>query len=302
MTKARDLLVGDILIYNAGHTAIVVKPGMKVHAPGTGDIVVHDPILPPEEKGELRAFRLTRDRGQVRHIAAAFAFQWSKPAGTVKGPGTTPYSEDRARAIKALQQTPLSIATTKSRPFEFDALYRAVKWAHRAINESKPFSERHGTTCCAFVTACYHAAFISDIAKGDPANIQITYEYLSGERTDKRSPESKTARKNTEIQVHNKLGASYPQTGGFHHAVSNVGSDRNKQTSIFSIEDWIDVALFGLADIDLPEGKVVTPAEIVTPGLAYDAKFYFSADLLKNLGKSDSGWTAIDVDVEPSTP
>lgn len=197
-----------------------------------------------------------------------------------------------ARALKRLQTVAKLTGTSATREFGFDALYRVVKWANRALNEGKPFSEKHGTTCCAFVTACYQAAFVLSLAKNDPINIQVTYEYLAEERVDKRSKESKAARKGAAVTAYTTLGATYKEKGGFHVEVSNVGSTKK----IFSIDDWIELALYGLADIELTEGEVVTAAQIFTPALAYDAKFYYTADMLRNLQKSDSGWTAISVE------
>lgn len=174
---------GDILIKvgtKLGHTAIVVNSDSEAspfvvpkkyvaHADGT-EVTVKEL---DEEFNEYSAFRF--DQPAVALLASSFAVKWATHETKTSYANVGPKDAQRKYAVANKRHDARDI--DESAPFEIDAFRRALKWAHKA-QQGETFSENRGTTCCAFVLACYHAAIVRHFLGADYEDL---HDFLSEE-------------------------------------------------------------------------------------------------------------------------
>ncbi|SEF35183.1 hypothetical protein ABL840_21230 [Variovorax sp. NFACC27] len=158
-------------------------------------------------------------------------------------------------------------------PFGFDALYRAFKWASR---QREGFSKNRGTTCCAFVTACFQASSIDFHMDGDHRKISEGLTLLTHLRGDKVP---RPARYGAFVEVGREKKkvalATYQASnpGGFHKA-SGVN----------------DYCRFVTKEV---LGKEMTIEELFPPALRVDAKFNYSKNFERMVKAPDSGFVKV---------
>ena len=166
-----------------------------------------------------------------------------------------------------------ALHTGQSPPFEFDALYRAFKWASR---QRKGFSENRGTTCCAFVTACFQAAAVDHYAQNQ-GNIVKGLALLRELRGDKLPLEEREL-SHIEVGAKKKLIAlsalrEHANPGGFHKA--------------FGVNDYCK---FVTREI---HGLEMTIEDLFPPAILVDAKFNYSSNFEKMVATRGSGFVKI---------
>ena len=160
-------LPGDIVLYG-GHTSMIVADRGNqmldvVHATAEEGVVRYTKYLDPEVAEEFNqthegfvanslvsgdVYRCTSRGTTVAPIAAKLGEEWTLPMPSRKAPmgaavrtafpkpSTTELLDDRSKGVWAKETT--------SPPFEFDALFRTLKWA---ATHDHAFSEHRGATC-----------------------------------------------------------------------------------------------------------------------------------------------------------
>lgn len=158
-------------------------------------------------------------------------------------------------------------------PFEFDALYRAFKWASR---QRTGFSKERGTTCCAFITACFQAAVIDHFAVDYP-RIAAGLELLKQLRGEKRPKEERDrafeVRGSKQKKIAHTALRDFANPGGF--------------SKRFGVDDYCN---FVTKEVF---GKELTVADMFPPALRVDAKFNYSSNFEKMIATPNSGFTRV---------
>jgi hypothetical protein len=159
-------------------------------------------------------------------------------------------------------------------PMEFDALYRAFKWATR---QRTGFSKNRGTTCCAFITACYQASVIDSLANGDFKKVKKGYDILSELRGEKIDNNLRTSgfeiMGSKQKKISHKALSQYSNPGGF--------------SKKLSIDDY---CRFVTKEMN---GKEINLADVFPAGLLVDAKYNYSSNFEKLVKAPNSGWQKI---------
>ncbi len=285
--EMRNLRAGDILIFAdkggsshtctpecqslidphaACHTAIVgTNIKQAVHAMIFG--VISEDVEDLDSWSNHQPFVYRSNDGEWAREAARVAESFAA-VGADDMPSTK-YSEDRSRGV-ALQNKSGILP-----PFEFDALYRAVKWAMKS-GTGASYSVNHGATCCAFVASCYQAAKMICITKGSQDRIRDTLEWLKDMRVNKVA--TKNARHANKTEVRGELKDNY-----YKREVSNVGAKHGTGT----LEDIWEGAYCLLTkqhDLQAPTFEALFSA------FCFDAKYIYSATLQKRLAVHNDGW------------
>ena len=209
--------------------------------------------------------------------AAFYANLWC----VVGGASPTKYGLDRARGIKQYGKSFNNVAP----PFNFDALFRSLKWASRN-DEGVAFSRDKGITCCAFVTACYQSAVLLQLSFWDKEKIAKAFTRLQDLRVNKKDAANKVKR-------HEKvLYQGHPVDNYYTSGVSNVGmKSPGEHTLEGLIEEMLTMFFTDRAPIVKAQNTGrLTGADLFTSALGYDAKFYFTKQLQDNL-RNDPMWT-----------
>lgn len=160
-------------------------------------------------------------------------------------------------------------------PFEFDALYRAFKWASR---QRTGFSKARGTTCCAFITACFQASVVVDYAESDYQRIAKGLHLLTELRGDKL-PQSErmdnyVVQGSKQKKIAYRALRQYSNAGGF-------------VDHLFSVDDY---CRFITKEIRGTEKNVT---QLFPGGLLVDAKYNYSANFERMVATPNSGWVRI---------
>ncbi|HET9226783.1 MAG TPA: hypothetical protein VFR31_08955 [Thermoanaerobaculia bacterium] len=153
-------------------------------------------------------------------------------------------------------------------PFEYDALYRAFKWANRG---RLPFSKTRGTTCCAFVTACHQAGVVDTLASGSYQKVDKACKFLDQARGEK-DPDR--------FVKYEELGPKKVKVALGARIWSNPGPTHTE----FSVDEYC------MYVTDLLCGKRLAVAEAFPPALIVDAKFNYSANFERMLAARGSGY------------
>jgi hypothetical protein len=264
------LLPGDILLYG-GHTMMYIGLNRLVHAMPAGGLVRVN-MLNGNSQGIWDGASVFRPRSpHLGTCAAEFAASWapstsSGATGYAPNTGTDEVINNRGTGVK--QQLKLGVAA----PFEYDALYRSLKWA---LLYGGVFSENRGTTCCAVIIAAYHAASVFYWTEGTTPEerlerIQTQYEWLRDNRGAKKP--SKIIKTTSQGDLSNK-------------AFREV-SNRGQGPQVASM-DFLTIARSILADL---AGEEVELEQVYTPALLLDAKYTHSSTLLTRLRQAANGW------------
>src|SRR5215218_7864155 len=203
---------GDILFrkHDFHHTMMVMEPmdfgqpnwykeGRWVEIVHAGSIHTHVyremvDIVADDPAQSFTAYRA--DDGRVSRAAFGYANVWAwtrdmkaKGLKTVRkaAKGKTSYSymkpEDEVDGIARSRYYGVQEMKSIGKPsFDFDALYRAFKWANRG---REAFSTTRGTTCCAFITACHQAAVVDTLAGGNFGKVAKAFKFLEEARAQK---------------------------------------------------------------------------------------------------------------------
>jgi hypothetical protein len=252
-----------------------------VHAASIHTHVYREVIDLDKEDPEqfFTAYRADEDR--VSRAAFGFANVWAwtrdmraKGLKTVKksAKGKTSYSYNQVDESGIERSRYYGVQEMKASngnpPFEFDALYRAFKWANRGRS---PFSPERGTTCCAFITACHQAAVVDTLAGGDFMKVKRAFDFLVEARAPKDQDRFKKFEPLGPKQVKVALGARRLANPGALHVE-------------FSIDEYC------MYVTELLCGKRKTVAETFPPALIVDAKFNYSANFERMLAAPRSGY------------
>lgn len=288
--KSTELQAGDIVIMGAKimnvikgeHTVMTLGGNRIVDSVLEGVANRPFPEVAPQNPDAWSAvgFRLAADAGLATGAAADAAFYADLWSVTSSGGQPTIYGADRARGIKQYLK-----GTSASAPFEFDALFRALKWASRN-DEGVSFSRNKGITCCAFVTACYQAGVLLRLSNWNKQRIALAYEYLADLRVNKKAADNKALR-HVKVKYDKRDVENY-----YTREVSNVGmKDPSGPTVSHLIGEML--TLFFEERSSKVRAQIVegmTGSDLFTRALGYDAKFYFSDQLYMNL-QADPMWT-----------
>lgn len=162
-------------------------------------------------------------------------------------------------------------------PFEFDALYRAFKWANRMRSG---FSKNRGITCCAFITACFQAAAV-DHFTGDFRKTKAGFDMLSQLRGDKASLRT--------IDVDDP--ANYIAVGGRKKLIAKHVLRSNNNPGGFS--DRFDVNDYCRFITKELRGTERTIEDIFPSGVLVDAKFNYSRNFENLIATGGSGFIKV---------
>ncbi|MBB4224932.1 hypothetical protein [Variovorax guangxiensis] len=166
-----------------------------------------------------------------------------------------------------------SLRTDINPPFGFDALYRAFKWAAR---QRAGFSENRGTTCCAFVTACFQASSVDFHMGGDHKKVSKGLMLLTELRGEKLP---KPARYEAFVEVGREKKkvalATYQASnpGGFHKA--------------FGVNDYCKFVTKEVL------GREMTIEDLFPPALLVDAKYNYSRNFERMVKAPGSGFVKV---------
>lgn len=159
-------------------------------------------------------------------------------------------------------------------PLEFDGLYRAFKWATR---QRIGFSKNRGTTCCAFVTACYQASCIVDLVSSDYPKLYRGFEILRELRGDKQPL---SVRRDNHVimgqrdkKISHRALREHSNAGGF--------------SAQFSVDDY---SRFVTKEI---LGREKALSELFPSALLVDAKYNYSSNFEAMVKQIGSGWQRI---------
>jgi hypothetical protein len=216
--------------------------------------------------------------------AAAYAKGWADYGGTGYSPQR---SEDSPRYIpnakpdkrgqgveeelrRYQEQEEQAAGTGQAPAFEFDALYRALSWAART---DRSFSANRGTTCCAFVIACYHAASVFRCAGGDEGKIQAALVELRRQRLQKRpiTNEDLVTTRSTKKKVSPAALRSF----------SNRGA---------ALDEGVTFDELAVSTLSRLKGAPATLAEVFTEPMLVDAKYTHTKILMAQLQRHGQGW------------
>ncbi|MDG0024570.1 hypothetical protein [Trinickia sp. Y13] len=282
------MIVTDPKCY--GDVSALTKPNADqsievIHAASIDTAVYRELIDIPKSEAKNNTFTFYRPVAPSLRNAVAYASLWAfyrAPGGKVTRAGTkvplTRYSYDQllesgadrsrysgAQAARHSDQAP---------PFEFDALYRAFKWASRMRSA---FSENRGTTCCAFITACFQASVIDHYMDGSYAKVSKGLELLTELRGEKL-PKEKLEGEWVESGPKKKkiaLGAlrEFSNPGGF--------------SSRFDVNDYCKFVTKEIL------GREMTVEDMFPSALWVDAKFNYSKNFERMLAAPNSGFKRI---------
>ena len=291
--KSNALQAGDIVlmgqrtfgVFKAEHTTMALGGDKIAHAASMGVIKGDFPDVLPTAGAEWNAvgFRLAPDAGLASGAASDAAFYadlWSVAEGSAP---RTVYGTPRASGIKQHLKTSPAIPP----PFEFDALYRALKWASRN-DEGVALSRNKGITCCAFVTACYQAGVLLRLANWNTRAIADTHTVLAGLRVDKKAATNHTARHLT-VPYQGRQVENY-----YKREVSNVGLIDPSGATVSGLIRQMLTSFFQERSLVIQAKNVdgLTAAQLFTTALGFDAKYYHSAQLYTQL-MADPLWTKL---------
>lgn len=176
-------------------------------------------------------------------------------------------------------------------PFEYDALYRALKWACRFRGElgdqgeQARMSKSRGTTCCAFVTACYQAGAMNLFAQGIRMRMDLASFYLAMNRGRKNPERLKMVDSPKKTMVNGKI-----KQGTYNRAqrhLANAGAEDPNST----LKEHFEYVLEILNPNPLVDNSI-SVEELLTPPMAVDAKFYYSNVMFKKM-QTAHNWSYI---------
>lgn len=311
MTKLKvpQLHAGDVILYPANatdfqHSAMVIGGGNLVHADAnSGEGFVREEPVADTERYCPRVFEMLPDNdkrwpaevyrcknAKLAEAAAEYARRFGR--GNALAPGATKYGADRGRGVS------VQLKGDPNPPFEFDAIYRAFKWANGGGKGADQFSANQGTTCAAFVVACYQAGAIRNLASGDEGNMSACLEMIRSWRADKKR--TKAARW-TLKPVPKQAGLLRPDA--YKREVSNVGPAEG------ALKDWTNAkegdaraiaedAWGQLGTVLAGEREdLFGPERYMTTAMKVDAQFVFTNTLRTRL-HNDGNWTRSILDFE----
>ncbi|MEA2563926.1 MAG: hypothetical protein QOH06_5430 [Acidobacteriota bacterium] len=238
------------------------------------DLVASDPVQ------RFTAYRA--NDGTVSRAAFGYANVWAwtrdmkaKGLKTLKkgAKGKTSYSYTPAeKELDGIARSRYygvqEMKTIGNPPFDFDALYRAFKWANRG---REAFSKNRGTTCCAFITACHQAAVVDTVAGGNFQKVAKAFKFLEEARA-KKDPDRFTK--------FEPLGPKSVKVALGARRLANPGPVYTE----FSVDEYCMYVTAILC------GERKTVAETFPAALIVDAKFNYSANFEQMLAARGSGY------------
>jgi hypothetical protein len=326
-SNPQTLVAGDVLIIKYSdkwwHSMMIVDNHRIAHAPGVGKkckVETIDSFIADTLQADSKLTRevLLRDRLFAYRYKGKhkpdwqgwdeFAVQWCDER--------TAYAPGRPRTVAATdpnwKQYPRNYGVVNtdnpgedgnvaaSLPFGPDALYRTFKWAQR-YHRNVPFSQKRGTTCCAFVMACIQSSFVNAAM---PAVKRVeaieTVLKVFSEGSD-GTPKVDTL-KIPALRAPAKHEKGQPHEGGALRANSNRGiSDAAKSK--------FKTSLVKSGRTDLTEGDSATglwemlrgleyydtawDAVGLPPSLQHDAKYMYSRVFNHELAKDSANWAPL---------
>lgn len=316
--KMRELRPGDLILHPMNqssfqHTAIFVGTGYAVHADADSNFVIREPIEDTERycprildhfEYRFRAHVYRCKKEMLAQKAALYAQRFART--NANDAGATKLGLNRARGVtqelhylkseadkrkeryaesmsKGWLPTEMDNLQNDDTPFQFDAIYRALKWAIGGGKANDEFSRNHGTTCAAFVIACYQAAAVNLIASGNEEQIRVAFEILKGWRVDKAA--TKAAR--WKPSPKGSSGKMLPDA--YKRKFSNVGVQPNVFTPGLSAGELAEAAWDTVCELIGDSEKIFEPEHYMTVPMKVDAKFCFTQTLKERLFK-DPNW------------
>lgn len=180
--------------------------------------------------------------------------------------------------------------------FEFDALFRVFKW----LDGRDKFSRNRGTTCCAFVTACFQSGLMRQyLVQHDlDGYIGPVRHRLDDERAGKRKPVRTVAegifrddlRAKGQMQAAKRVPFTELDEAKIkaRKQFTNPGSKNSTYNAPGGVDAlWADI-LLNTCYSDRTE----TLQDVLTGPLLCDAKFTYSHTLYERL-RADNSWTQV---------
>ena len=264
---------GELLLFhiedvgNTGHTAMAISDSKVVHADPMSGVCVDDLDDVMDEGHPPVRFRAHPD---VAARAAVLAEMWATKS-------KTPFSSSLRPENKIINEARVVGVTEASNnpallEFGYDALYRVFKWARNS--GSRPFSANRGTTCCAFVTACFQVSQAQKVIP--PAAIEPIYAALTDNRAPKAPKEERIGQVRLTTPSGKQVGQRpFPQ-------VSNAGGKIGFEEAgrvVMQISHQ-----FG--------GPPLSDAhQLTSMGMFLDAKYAGTRRLLERLRRDPVFWT-----------
>jgi len=187
---------------------------VMAHMAETGPEVVTIEAAPPTTVWRCK-------NNDLATTAAAYAKLWCRdgeqftlsPDTAMNGAPATPYAEKGTQGRYYGWQAARRSGSIPS--FNHDSLYRAFKWAAR-MHESA--SRNKGMTCDVFIIACFHAAAVNLMYKGNLSSIQAKAKILGNGRHEAkhrkegrleifRSPRSRISVEKSVLREFSNIGA-----------------------------------------------------------------------------------------------
>ncbi|MEM7189827.1 MAG: hypothetical protein AAF439_09465 [Pseudomonadota bacterium] len=296
-----DMMPGDVILNvregTAIHSAIYV--GKLLYESDSMHTIAHcdPPVLSfghPSEltEGSADAVIYRCSDTDLSTKAVVYAKEWARWALDAREsvpPGTTMYpSGAGARHHGVIRDRPI--------PFQFDALYRAVKWAarlstlHEDMPEQAQLSKNRGTTCCAYVIACYQAAAFNNYAKGVGAKLRIAETCLKAARGPKH-PDRLAIVESPTGSLDDETGEV--KRGPYNRAnigMTNAGFRGQGETKR-TFEQYMVATLEALRPLRTCRIDL-SPADLMTDAMALDAKFTYS-DVLHTALETSKDWAKL---------
>lgn len=293
--QINNLRHGDIVLFqwtnDFWHTAVYYDDGQHrgiAHCANEQLGTLIEKIEDDHGKAKhVYAFRVPTARAHALPPIMSLVRGWAVPRD---GDRTTGYGTARGSGvIKEYDKN--NPGTTP--PFEFDALFRVFKW----LGGREKFSRDRGTTCCAFVTACFQAGLMKRFFEQHQFQdylVPVHYR-LAQERAGKRKPTSEQAEKIFRDELRQSKGVKPAQLAQFkaldeakikaRKQFTNPGSRNKNYTGVDAL--WADI-LLNTCYSDRTE----TLQDVLTGPLLCDAKFTYSHTLYERL-RADNGWTQV---------
>jgi hypothetical protein len=167
-------------------------------------------------------------------------------------------------------------------PFTYDAFCRALKWALRA---DKPMT-KGGTTCCAFVIACYQAAGLAIAA--EPLDLLGTFEKFKLHRNKKQQVFANNDLRLLDKGEQKNWKYVSPRASSKYSNPGFKGSEKFKPEAV---DEFIMECVY-----ELTRGKEKCVQNLLSEAMCVDAQFTHSMKLFRRLKEIKAGWDPIAED------
>ena len=259
-----------------------------IHAASVDSGVVREVMDIETEESSGRRFNVYRPMDERLQFGLTCAKAWAPfrtSAGKLKNTKEskvsryTKYSFERKDRSEIVSSRYYGVQMFRSAdicpPFEYDSLYRATKWACKL---REPFSKNRGTTCCAFITACYQASVIGVLAGSNFSKMNTAFQYLK----ENREMKVPLHVRQTQYVESGPRKIAWQATQQYSNSGDITHGDNKKSVDAYC-QDVTEILC----------GRRLTVAQTFPPALVVDAKFNYSANFERMIRRPHSGWQRI---------